>query len=229
MSVVYGYFNQPNQAQQVMPQLERLGCDSSQTVFIQNADETNRLTEMGLPSHEVACLTEGVRRGGAVVATRVDGTLVDPVVDLMNRSGVQKLDDCVSQWQQSGWDGKDVNGQIVVPVIEEQLQVGKRQVERGGVRVHTHNAEIPVDQDITLHEEKVVVERRPTDRAVTAADSLGDKTYEVHERAEVPVVSKEARVVEEVVVGKEAHERTEHIHDSVTRTEVDVEETKTNR
>jgi hypothetical protein len=47
---------------------------------------------------------------------------------------------------------------------------------------------------------------------------------EVRERTEVPVVQKQARVVEEVQIGKEARERTETIRDKVHKTEVQVEE-----
>ena len=40
---------------------------------------------------------------------------------------------------------------------------------------------------------------------------------------QVPVISKSARVVEEVVVGKKATDRTETVRDTLRRTEVDVE------
>jgi len=50
-----------------------------------------------------------------------------------------------------------------------------------------------------------------------------ERTVEVTETAEEPVVRKQARVVEEVVVGKEQEERTETVRDTVRRTEVEVE------
>jgi len=87
-----------------------------------------------------------------------------------------------------------------------------------------------VQEQVTLREEHVTVERRPVDRPVTQADmsAFQQGTIEVTERAEQAVVAKEARVVEEVVVGKEATERTETIQDTVRRTDVDVEELNTN-
>jgi len=113
----------------------------------------------------------------------------------------------------------------VVPVVEEELQVGKRTVARGGIRVVKRIVETPVSEAIRLIEERAVVERRPVDRAATEADfaAFGDGTLEVRERTEEPVVAKAARVVEEVVVGKEVHEREETISDSVRRTDVDIE------
>jgi uncharacterized protein (TIGR02271 family) len=118
-----------------------------------------------------------------------------------------------------------VRDEEVVPVVEEELAVGKRTVETGGVRVHKTTSERPVEENINLHEERVSVERRPVDRPVTAADmtAFQDETIEMREMAEEAVVEKRARVVEEVVVGKESRERTEHISDTIRRTDVEVE------
>lgn len=120
--------------------------------------------------------------------------------------------------------------QITVPIVEEQLRVGKREVEGGGVRVRTVQEEIPVQEQVTLREEHVRVERTPVNRPVSNADASAFREGEVviTESAEVPVVSKEARVVEEVVIGKEVTERVETVSDTVRRTDVDVEEVNTN-
>ena len=113
-----------------------------------------------------------------------------------------------------------------IPVVEEELQVGKREVESGGARIHTSVTETPVQEQVTLREEHVTVERHPVNRPVGEADmsTFREETVELTGRAEVPVVSKEARVVEEVVVGKETTERTETVRDTVRRTDVDVDE-----
>ena len=118
--------------------------------------------------------------------------------------------------------------QVVVPVVEEELEVGKRQIQRGGARIHTSITERPVEETVTLREEHVTVDRRPVDRAVTQADGgFKEQNFAVTETAEVPVVAKEARVVEEVVVGKTATDRTETVRDTVRRTDVEVEEVDT--
>lgn len=122
---------------------------------------------------------------------------------------------------------RDANqGEVSIPVIEEELQVGKRAVETGGLRFETSITERPVEENVTLREENVTVNRRPVDRAVTDADmsAIKEGDLTVTERAEQAVVGKEARVVEEVVIGKDISERTETISDTVRRTEVDVEE-----
>lgn len=116
-------------------------------------------------------------------------------------------------------------GEIAVPVVEEQIRIGKRAVESGGVRVHSRVEEVPVEESVRLREERVHVERRPADRPVTDADAraIQGGDIEVTERSEEAVVAKRARVVEEVVVNKEVIERDETVRDSVRRTEVEIE------
>ncbi len=118
----------------------------------------------------------------------------------------------------------------VIPVIEEELQVGKREVETGGVRVQTHVTEKPVEERVTLREENVTVDRRPVDRPVTDADLAAAREGDINvtTRAEEAVVSKQAKVVEEVNIGKTVSEREEAVRDTVRRTDVDVEETDVN-
>ena len=119
----------------------------------------------------------------------------------------------------------NAQGDTVIPIVEEELAVGKRQVQSGGARIHTYVTERPVDASVTLREERVTVDRRPVDRAVTGADmAFGEKSFDVTEMSEEAVVGKTARVVEEVVVGKTATERTETVTDTVRRTDVEVED-----
>ena len=113
-----------------------------------------------------------------------------------------------------------------IPVVEEELKVGKRQVETGGVKVTTRVTETPVEENISLHEEHVEVKRRPVNRAATSADTaFKEGTLELTETAEEAVVAKKAKVVEEVVVSKKGSDRTHTVKDTVKRTDVDVVET----
>jgi len=121
-------------------------------------------------------------------------------------------------------------GETAIPVVEEQLQVGKRTVDQGGVRIYRRIVEIPAEETIKLREEHVVVERNAVDRAATPAEmeGRGNRSIELTETAEEAVITKNARVVEEVMVGKETAEHTEHIRETVRRTEVEVEELPAN-
>lgn len=117
-------------------------------------------------------------------------------------------------------------GEAVLPVVEEELQVGKRQVDRGGVRVYSKVEEKPVQEQVSLREERVNVDRRPVDRAVTDADRTAFKegTFEVRTTSEEAVVNKQARVVEEVAINKDVQQRNQTINDTVRRTDVQVEQ-----
>lgn len=112
-----------------------------------------------------------------------------------------------------------------IKIIEENLQVGKREVTTGGVRLRSRIVERPVEESLRLREERVSVERNTVNRPATEADlaNFQEKNIELVEHAEVPLVSKEARVVEEVSLSKDVEERTETIQDTVRKTEVDVE------
>ena len=113
-----------------------------------------------------------------------------------------------------------------IPVIQEELKVGKREVQRGGVRIFQRVVETPVNQSIGLREEHVSVDRRPVDRPLDPSDlgAFQESSFELRETAEEAVVEKSARVVEEVIVGKEVSQREQQISDSVRRTEVDIEQ-----
>jgi uncharacterized protein (TIGR02271 family) len=112
-----------------------------------------------------------------------------------------------------------------IPVVEERLKVGKREVQRGGVRVFSRVVATPVSESIGLREEHVNVERHKVDQPISTNDTTAfqEQRIELRETAEEPVVEKTARVVEEVVVGKEVTERQQEISDTVRHTEVQVE------
>ena len=116
-------------------------------------------------------------------------------------------------------------GDDTIKVMEERLVVGKRAVNNGGARIRSYVVETPVEEQVSLHSESVHVERRPvTDgRVVTDAD-FAERSIEMTERHEEAVVGKEARVVEEISLRKEASDRVETVRDTVRSTKVDVEQ-----
>ncbi|HEY8379816.1 MAG TPA: YsnF/AvaK domain-containing protein, partial [Nannocystis sp.] len=115
---------------------------------------------------------------------------------------------------------------VEVPVVEEELVVGKRVVQHGRVRIYSHVVEQPVEQKIDLREEHVTVERTPVDRPATAEDlqAFKEQSIELTEYGEEPVVAKEARVVEEVRIGHQVETHTETVRDKVRKTDVEIVE-----
>ncbi|MBC9176176.1 YsnF/AvaK domain-containing protein [Pseudoroseomonas ludipueritiae] len=119
-----------------------------------------------------------------------------------------------------------VGGEQVIPIVEEQIRVGKRDVERGRVRVRSYMVETPVSEQVSLREERVEVQRRAVDRPLTDADdAFREQTIEATEHREEAIVSKEARVVEEVSIRKDTGEHVETVHDTVRRQEVEIDDT----
>ena len=117
-------------------------------------------------------------------------------------------------------------GDGTIKVMKEDLVVGKREHDAGGVRVTSHVAETPVQEQVTLHEERVTLERRPVnERVAGVGDAFADKTIEARATSEEAVVGKEARVVEEIGIKKQAADRVETVRDTVRETKVDVEDT----
>jgi stress response protein YsnF len=199
---------------------------------------------------EVSAYSEHVRRGGAVVKVDIeDEPQVEMAREALESAGAVDIDERVSEWKAGGWSAADDNtprssvmaagalesradrqtersqGEQVIPVVKEEVQVGKRAVKAGGVRVYARTVEDQVHESLELREERARVERRPVDRPASAADfdTLKDRTIEIEETVERPVVQKTARVVEEVVVGKDVRQKTATVDDTVRRTEVQVE------
>lgn len=189
-----------------------------------------------------------VASGGAVVTVHArSADEAEQAADLLDEYGAVDVDDVYNQnyasdniYGNSTTDQYNTAGDFSsdssigtsgdtaksIPIIEENLQVGKKEVATGGVRVKSRIVERPVEESLRLREEYVRVERTPVDRPATTADldNFREGTIEMTETAEVPVVSKEARVVEEVSIGKEVEHHDEVIRDTVRKTEVDIEQ-----
>ena len=173
----------------------------------------------------------GVNSGGALVAVNTSDERASSVASLLKQYGARDIDnDNVDAAEAGvpvyGGSAAITTGDTAIPVVEEELVVGKREVDRGGVRIYSRVVEQPVSADVTLREEHVNVTRRAVDRVATAADFEAGRgaTVELTAMGEEAVVGKSARVVEEILVGKESSQRTEAIHDTVRRTEVEVED-----
>jgi len=116
--------------------------------------------------------------------------------------------------------------EIRIPVIEEELTATVREQQAGAVRIEKDVVTEQRTLDVPVTEERVRIERRVVDRPVSAADAAAfeETVIEVPLRSETVDVQKQARVAEEVVVRKEAVQRTEHVTDTVRKEEVFVDE-----
>jgi uncharacterized protein (TIGR02271 family) len=119
--------------------------------------------------------------------------------------------------------------EIRVPVMEEELTATVRQQEAGAVRIEKDVVTEEQTLNVPVTEERVHVERRVVDRPVSAADAdaFEETVIDVPLRTETVDLQKQARVTGEVVVSKEAVERTEQVSGTVRREEVFVDEDAT--
>jgi uncharacterized protein (TIGR02271 family) len=237
---VIGLFDDRREAQHIVQALVDDGFrrEDIRTLTSQEEASVGTLTADGVPAAEAQAYADGVRRGGALVLVDAADDRADravaimeraPTVDREARTAAGAVPDTAADAarERERADTREVEtGDVKVPVVEEALQVGTRQVPRGGVRLYTRVTERPVEETVRLRDETVHVERRPADRPATEADvaAAKERTVEVTETDEEAVVRKQARVVEEVVVHKDMQEQTETVRDTVRRTEVEVEE-----
>ncbi len=191
-------------------------------------------------SQEYGVYDTGLASGHTVVTVTVDELHADAVTGILNQHGPREIHEQTSGASETNQVGipaypahqtASASGttggkeEQVIPLAEEELQVGKRTVDRGTTTIRRYVVRRPVEESVTLRDETVTVERR---RPVTAgeagapAGAFEERTVEVHQTAEEPVVNKTARVVEEVVVRKDTTERTETVRDDVRREEVEV-------
>ena len=214
---------------------------------IYDARTSSDVDNISIPGEDRAILQENIRRGGAVFYAQVPDEKFEAVYSVLEESGAVDFEEREATWRREGWTGwsgtaatgtagttttdtarRDIGttgAEERIPLVEEQITVGKREVGRGRVRVRSYVVETPVEQQVTLRQEHVTIERRPVDRPLEPGDeAFRERVIESTETSEEAVVSKEARVREEVVVRKDVEERTETVSDTVRRTEVEVED-----
>ena len=207
-------------AQQLIDELIEAGF-KDQDVEILAGDEDElvaEIVERGFGKDDARGYAEAVGRGKTVVAARAAPGKAEKAAAIMERYEGDESE-----------PGSELDDEASVAEVEENVAVGKRKVLSGGVRVTTSVNERPVEETVTLREEQVEVERQPADRKLKpeeAEAAFQEKTVEMLGTSEELEVSKEARVVGEVALGKRVEEREEKVRDKVRRTQVEVEEIK---
>ena len=239
----------------MLPEAETTGYTRQDTAssYDRGRDEGGFWSSLGtlfMPDEDRYAYSEGMSRGGVTLSVTTDEAHASRVADILERHGAVDMNERETAWRQEGWTGytdspapvaamtpastnntgvstgRRREGEEVIPIVEEQLRVGKRLVDRGRVRVRTYVVETPVEETVTLRDETVSVERRPVTRelADVPADAFREREITVTETDEEAVVSKQARIVEEVVVRKDVAAENRVVRDTVRRTEVDVED-----
>jgi uncharacterized protein (TIGR02271 family) len=247
-NAVVAVFNDYNEAQSTVNELLVAGFDKNE-IKLSGEDGKTTVTEEERPrgrgvkgffkslfgteqeDYDVRLYDEAVRHGNYVVtAIAPTEEKSDIASEVMSHHHPVDIEERSSEWLGQS-TGAPRSGTIsesrAIPVIEEEVKIGKREVSKGGVRIFQRVSEVPVEEDVTLREEHVVVERVPVNKPASEADlsAFKEGSAELRERAEEAVVSKTARVVEEVRVGKEVTEKKQKVKETARRTDVEVERT----
>ena len=234
---VIGIFEKTSEAQEARNYLLANGFAGENVDFSTNGSgsTTNNLTKSDETSvgsrvnnffsnlfedeDDVNMHTNAASRGTVVTVHAKTEEETLQAVKILDNFGAVDVNEFSGRMQMDG-------GAEKIQVIKEELNVGKQEVETGGVRLRSRIVSRPVEETIRLREEHVSVERNSVDRPATEADFANFKegTIEEVEHAERAVVSKDAKVVEEVSLGKQVNERDETISETVRHTEVDTED-----
>ncbi|WP_299824652.1 YsnF/AvaK domain-containing protein [uncultured Pontibacter sp.] len=172
---------------------------------------------------------EAARQGSIVTVHTNSSDQAKKAAELLDKCGAVDVDERTAQNRgmagssKGNWTGAGSKSSI--PIVEEKMQVGKREVETGGVRMRSRIIERPVEEKLRLREEHVNVERRPVNRPASERDFASFKEGEttISERAEVPIVNKEARVVEEVRLNKNVEQHDETVRGTERKTDVEID------
>lgn len=225
-------FHHQDQASAALRDLQQAGVPQEAIASITGDGSQTQLSSYGMPERDQKMLEDSLRSGAILLAVQATPQQVTVVERIFGDHSAKFVDE---------YDRKEAPVAIApvesiaapvaleagaaIPIVEEELAVGKRTVDQGGVRVFRRVVEIPVSESVNLREEHVVVDRKAVDRPATEADlNSSGRSVELTETAEEVVLSKTAQVVEEVMIGKKSSDRVEHIEDTVRRTEVEVEE-----
>ncbi|WP_266205364.1 YsnF/AvaK domain-containing protein [Pontibacter kalidii] len=246
---VIGIFDYGVDAQMAAQQLEKAGIPSNKIDIAvhgardksaasntpqqpQNRDNDSRVGNFFnslLGNRDESAKYSQVAQNGSIVTVHTSSEEESrKVSQILDKAGAIDVNERATQQgggMASSTKGNWTGSSASIPVVEENLNVGKREVETGGVRLRSRIIERPVEENLRLREEHVNVERRPVNRPASERDldtfKEGEKTMTEH--AEIPMVNKEARVVEEVRLNKETTEHTEKIKDTVRKQDVEVD------
>lgn len=187
-----------------------------------------------VPQRDAQQLLDAINQGGTVVAVSGHDGISSKIEAIFQQHQASQIDETVAETKRAvvasplpTQPAVVAQDQGTINVIEEELQVGKRRVQTGGVRLYQRLVEKPVTETVSLQEEHITVDRHAVNRPLTAKDGnlFQEKSFEMTETGEEAIVSKTARVVEEISIGKETSEHTQRVQDTVRHTEVTVEQT----
>jgi stress response protein YsnF len=221
---VIGLFESGDVASKVLGDLTKAGFKKDTIEILQGvavSEISSRLVEAGYEKDQAERYGKAMRKGGALIVAETDDDKADEALDTMRRFKALTPEALTELLTDKAFKETET-----AQVIEEELEVGVARTT-GGKRLEVSVSEREVQETVTLHEETVEVERTRADRTLKpeeADKAFQERTIEMVEIKEKPVVSKQAHVVEEVSLSKQSGEREVTVSGTVRRQDVTVEE-----
>ncbi|WP_244433923.1 YsnF/AvaK domain-containing protein [Azospirillum sp. B506] len=207
------------------------GCQEADIETFGGADSADKAAQ-GLLGHgfdkELAeQYSAAIRQGHTLVAADIADQDADAAEAILDENGSVDLPEppAVRKPAQKAGNGATVE-QETLQSVKEEVEIGKRRVAKGGLKAVSEITETPIQETVTLRDEAVDVEHRKVDRPLRPDEekaAFGEKTVELMATSETPEITKEARVVGEVVLSKTASEQEKTVETVARRSDVKVE------
>lgn len=247
---IVAVYDKSGKAKDAMRALEGAGFSSSDISLLNRDALTNtdvndaglwrRLFGRDIGENQSSVYSRAIESGGAVLTLRLPESDVPRAMKILDVHTPSDVNQASGSWEASSTpSSKAVVPPPVAPrtastvttgkeevlrLAEEQLDVGKRQIETGRARVRRFVVEEPVESQVTLHEEHAALLRRPVnDRSAIRDVDWTDKVIEITETSEQAVINKTAHIAEEVVVRREGSDHVETVRDKIRRQQVELE------
>lgn len=230
-TIIVGLYKESGSAKKAYQALVAAGCQEADIETFGGADSADKAAQ-GLLGHgfdkELAeQYGAAIREGHTLVTADIADQDADAAEAILDENGSVDPPEspAVRKPVQKAGNGGTVE-QETLHSVKEEVEIGKRRVSKGGMKATSQVTETPVRETVTLRDEAVDVEHRTVDRPLTADEekaAFGEKTIELTATSETPEITKEARVVEEVVLSKTASEQEKTVEAMARRADVKVE------
>jgi hypothetical protein len=222
---IIGLFENGDVASKVVGALTKNGIKKDAIDILEDVAASkisSRLIEAGYEKDQAERYGKAMRNGGALVVAEAEDA-ADGALDTMRRFKALTPEALIELKDKQASESEEVE---TVQVIEEELEVGVARTT-GGKRLEVSVSEREVEETVTLHTETVEVARTKAHRVLKpeeADKAFHERTVEMVEITEKPVVSRQAHVVEEISLSKKSGEREVTVKGTVRRQDVTVED-----
>src|SRR5688572_4507847 len=190
MPAVIGLFDERTEAMRAYDALLNGGFRSADLDILtsDDKDDVPKLAKLGdsVPEPDVHVYLEGVHQGGTLVTVNAAGNNVTKAAEIMAGYHMVNIPDRVKDLRKTRSTlqlADPTKDEHVLEVVEEELEVGSRQVERGRMRIYSKVTERQAEEQVRLRDETIRVQRRPVRRVVSTTDPdlFRERSYEMTE------------------------------------------------